>query len=256
MGKLTGNKAKSEKKNYSFTGHRIINDNKSIFIKSNNNSESNNTTEEMMKILDTDTKQPPQTNMNQMGMNQMGMNQMDIPSMGTNQMGMNQMGMNQMGMNQMDIPSMGTNQMGMNQIGMNQMGMNQMGMNQMGMNQMNMMGAQPGMEPIDPLMVNTLAPINNASMNINTNTLISPMQMANNMGHIANLSKLSNVSPYGGNLTGTEQNPTEQNPGGNFVNPMNQQLNGILNNNMSNMNQMNSTNFKNLAGLHSISKMY
>ena len=261
MGKQTENKNnKYSKKNYSFTGHRTIGDNKSSFVNSNTGSESSegNTTEEMMRILESDVKQSHSA----------GMNQMSMPNM--NQMGMNQMGMNQMnmpGMNQMNMPGM--NQM--NMPGMNQMnmpGMNQMGMP--GMNQMNMMGAQPRMEDIDPLMVNTLAPINNASMNIEANTLMTPMQMANNMGSIANLSKLSNVSSYNNNFMGTEQNLTEQNSAGQFGNPMNQQLMGMLNNQMGSTNQMgmlnnqmgntnqmgmSGNNLKNLASLNSI-KMY
>ena len=240
MGKQTENKNnKYSKKNYSFTGHRTIGDNKSSFVNSNTGSESSegNTTEEMMRILESDVKQSHSA----------GMNQMNMPNM--NQMGMNQM--NMPGMNQMNMP-----------------GMNQMGMP--GMNQMNMMGAQPRMEDIDPLMVNTLAPINNASMNIEANTLMTPMQMANNMGSIANLSKLSNVSSYNNNFMGTEQNLTEQNSAGQFGNPMNQQLMGMLNNQMGSTNQMgmlnnqmgntnqmgmSGNNLKNLASLNSI-KMY
>ncbi len=221
MGKQTENKNRSSKKNYSFTGHRIIGENKSSFVNSNTGSESSegNTTEEMMRILETDTKQTQPTGTNQMMM--ANMNQMAMPGMNMN---MNQMAMPGMNMNQMAMPGMG----------------------------MNMMGAQPKMEDIDPLMVNTLAPINNASMNIEANTLMTPMQMANNMGSIANLSKLSNVGSYGGNFMGTEQNLTDQNPASQFVNPMGNQLMGMLNNPMGNNNQLNSFNLKNLAGLNSI----
>jgi hypothetical protein len=101
----------------------------------------------------------------------------------------------------------------------------------MAMPGMNMMGAQPKMEDIDLTMVNDLAPISNASMNMNANTLMTPMQMANNMGSLGNLSKLSNVRTYGDNMTGnlTEQNLTEQNLTAQFSNQM-----GMLNNNQNN----------------------
>ncbi len=219
MGKQTEIKNKNSKKNYSFTGHRIIGENKSSYVNSNTASESSegNTTEEMMKILESEVKP---RNMNQMGSN-MAMNQMMMPGMGMNQMAPN------MAMNQMMMPGMG----------------------------MNMMGAQPKMEDIDPLMVNTLAPISNASMNMDTNTLMTPMQMANNMGSLANLSKLSNVSSYGNNMMGTEMNLTEQNLGSQLSNsnPMNQQLMGMLNNGMgmnNNMGNQGSFSLKNLAKLN------
>jgi hypothetical protein len=230
MGKQTEIKnSKNSKKNYSFTGHRIIGENKSSYVNSNTASESSesNTTEEMMRILESEVKP---RNMNQMGMN------------------MNQMAPNMNQMNQMMMPGMGMN---MNQMAPN-MAMNQMMMPGMGMN---MMGAQPKMEDIDPLMVNTLAPISNASMNMDANSLMTPMQMANNMGSLANLSKLSNVGSYGNNMMGTEMNLTEQNPASQLsnTNPMNQQLMGMLNNGMgmnNNMGNQGSFSLKNLAKLH------
>lgn len=152
--------------------------------------------------------------------------------------------MNQM--NQMMMPGMTMNQMAPN------MAMNQMMMPGMGMN---MMGAQPKMEDIDPLMVNTLAPISNASMNMDANSLMTPMQMANNMGSLANLSKLSNVGSYGNNMMGTEMNLTEQNPAAQLsnTNQMNQQLMGMLNNGMgmnNNIGNQGSFSLKNLAKLN------
>jgi len=65
------------------------------------------------------------------------------------------------------------------------------GMNQMGMPGMNMMGAQQNMNDIDGLMVNTMAPINNSSMNLNAKTLMNPTQMASNLGSLAKLSNSS-----------------------------------------------------------------
>jgi hypothetical protein len=160
-------------------------------------------------------------------------------------------------MNQMAMPGM--NQMDMNQMampGMNQMAMNQMAMNQMAMPGMNMMGAQPKMDDIDAIMVNDLAPINNASanmnmnMNLNANTLMTPMQMANSMGSLGNLSKISNVRTYGDNMTSnlTEQNLTDQNLTAQFSNQM-----GMLNNKQNNT-QLNSFNLKNLANLNSVKR--
>jgi hypothetical protein len=67
--------------------------------------------------------------------------------------------------------------MGMPQMGMPQMGMPQMGMPQMGMPQM--MGAN---NDIDSLMVNTLVPVNNSSMN--SNGLMNPSQMVNNLSNL------------------------------------------------------------------------
>ena len=200
MGKQTEKKNISSKKNYSFTGHRIIGDKKSNYINSNTNSESleGSTTEEMMNILNSESKH-----------NQSRINQMAMP-----------------GMNQMAMP----------------------GMNQMAMPGMNMMGAQSKMDDIDHLMVNTLVPLNNTSMNIDTNTLMNPTQMANNIGSISNLSKLSNNGLYG-NLN--EQNLTDQNMMSQFTNPLNQQSMGQFTNplNQQSMNQFTNSNLFNLKNL-------
>jgi hypothetical protein len=219
MGKQTS------KKNYSFKGRRTIGENKSNYSKYNSGSESDgSTTNDMMSILNSDTKS---IKSNSLGMNQMAMsdiNQMAMPAM--NQMampGMNQMAMNQMampGMNQMAMPGMNQmamsdiNQMDINQMampGMNQMampGMNQMampGMNQMAMPGMNMMGKQPNINEIDNLMVNTLVPINNSSMNIDTTGYMNPSQMATNLGALAKLSNTSIPSNHMGVISNQQQ---------------------------------------------------
>ena len=137
MSKQTLKKKLSSKKNYSFTGYRVIGENKSNHLKSKSESESEgSTTDDMKSILNSEIKKNHLSETNQMGMP---------------------------------------------------------GMNQMGMPGMNMMGAQQNMNmnDIDSLMVNTMAPINNSSMNLNAKTLMNPTQMASNLGSLAKLSNSS-----------------------------------------------------------------
>jgi len=174
MGKQSSNKK------YSFTGRRTIGENKSNHSKYNSGSESlddGSTTDDMMSVLNSNTKN------SELGRNQMNMNQMAMPNM-----------------NQMAMPPM--NQMGMPP--MNQIGMPDM--NQMAMPQMNMMGNQPNANEIDHLMVNTLVPINNQSMNYDSGAgYMNPSQMASNLGALAKLSNNSIPSNHMGMSSNQQQ---------------------------------------------------
>jgi hypothetical protein len=145
----------------SFTGRRTINEKKYKTKKSHNNSE--NTTEEMKKILE-DSQSDINVSRQQMGMNTMQ------PQMPMNMdMMQQQMPMN-MGMNMMQP------QMPMN-MGMNMM-QPQMPMNNMMQPQMPMTSAGE----IDPLMVNTIAPVNmNQNSMMQQHQLLSGAQMAQNV---------------------------------------------------------------------------
>ena len=79
------------------------------------------------------------------------------------------------------------------------------GMNQMAMPGMNMMGKQPNINEIDNLMVNTLVPINNSSMNIDTTGYMNPSQMATNLGALAKLSNTSIPSNHMGVISNQQQ---------------------------------------------------
>jgi len=193
MGKQSSNKK------YSFTGRRSIIENKSNYLKNNSSSQSlsdGSTTNDMISVLNSDSinsknRNRPHKSINQMEMSNLNqisvqdMNQMAMPDM--NQMAMP--GMNQMvipGMNQMAMPGM--NQMAM--PGMNQMAMP--GMNQMAIPGMNMMGNKSNVNDIDHLMVNTLVPINNQSMNYDSGIeYMNQSQIANNLGSLAKLSNNS-----------------------------------------------------------------
>jgi hypothetical protein len=119
----------------------------------------------------------------------------------------------------------------MNPMAMNPMAMNQMampGMNQMAMPGMNMMGSQANMDNIDSLMVNTLVPVNNSSMNFDRNTLMNPTQMASNLGSLAKLSNLNSHENF--NNMGMNQMTNFNNMGMNqMTNSINQQQNSGLN---------------------------
>jgi hypothetical protein len=80
------------------------------------------------------------------------------------------------------------------------------GMNQMAMPQMNMMGNQPNANEIDHLMVNTLVPINNQSMNYDSGAgYMNPSQMASNLGALAKLSNNSIPSNHMGMSSNQQQ---------------------------------------------------
>ena len=230
MAKQTDRKNKSSKKNYSFTGHRII-DNKK-YKDENQYSDSNvkDTTEEMRNLLDGD-------NTNSANFNRLS------GLVGSNQMirGYNDGLSESMHMSQpMNNHMMGTpiNQpvnnhmmsMAMNQPMNNQMMGMPMNNQMMGMPTM----SQPNLNNIDPSLVNTLVPLNNNNQtNHYPENLLSPTQMAQSMGGLGNLSKLSN-----------SQQPFFNNPG------QYMQTTGQF---MQNSGQpMGGSNLKNLAALHSI----
>ena len=199
MGKQSSNKK------YSFKGQRIIGDDKSKLSKSKLSSESEgSTTDDMMSVLESDV------HISNNKMHNLG-NLANLSNLPNQQMDMSQMDMSQMGMSQMGMPQMDMPQMNMPQMNMPQMGMPQMNMPQMNMPQM--MGSN---NDIDSLMVNTMVPMNNASMNFNSNHLMNSSQMANNLGSLAKLSNFNSAQ---------------------MPNQMNQELN-------------NSLNFKNLSKLN------
>ena len=135
----------------SFTGRRIINEKKYKTKKSRNDSE--NTTEEMKKILE-DSQSDINVSRQQMGMNTMHQNMMQ-PQMPNMNMGMN-IGMNMM---QPQMPNMN-----------------------MGMTMMQPQMPMTSAGEIDPLMVNTLAPVNmNQNSMMHQQQLLSGAQMAQNV---------------------------------------------------------------------------
>jgi len=114
----------------------------------------------------------------------------------------------------------------------------------------NQMNGYPSMPDIDPTMVHTLAPINNIQgQSMESNQLITPSQMANTMGSLANLSKLTNLS-----------DPTMKHYSASNTGYLNQASNaGYLNqaSNTGYLNQVqqapiNINTFKNLAALQDI----
>jgi hypothetical protein len=194
MAKQTDRKNKSSKKNYSFTGHRIINSKKSMDDNQYSDSNVRNTTEEMRQLLDTDNSKPNYSNLNKLssldstktisGYNNDAMsehNMMGVP-MNNQMMGVpmnNQMMGVPMNNQMMGVP-MNNQMMG---VPMN----NQM----MGLPNM----AQPNLNNIDPTLVNNLVPLNNNQMKQignNHDNLLNPLQMAQSLGGLTNLSKLSN----------------------------------------------------------------
>ena len=201
MGKQTI-KNKSSKKELSFTGKRVLGENKSKFIVQSNDSE--NTTDQMMQILGSElsshnvqntiqnnvqnTIQPVESNINQNRIksllgsidNQQSMFQnIDPPeqSMQSYQQPMQQMQSYQQPMQQMQ-PYQQPMQQPFNG-------------NDMNMQMNNQFAGVPA--DINDDMVNTFAPVHN----MNTNNLLSAQQIAQNMGNIANLSKLSEMPSYG-----------------------------------------------------------
>ncbi len=219
MGKQTeNNKNKSSKKNYSFTGHRVIGENKASHLSNGFSDSDSNTTDDMRKLLESDV---PRNN------NQMNMMAHNPPQMPNNMgMGMNQMQMNPFGMNQM--ANANTNQF---------------------------MGAAD----IDPLMVNTLAPVNNSRNDFTGfDGLMNSSQMAQNMAGIANLAQLGSNNVNMANQYSVNA-MSETNMNGMGMNNMN--MMGMNNMNMMGMNSMGMMDnaktldvngLKNLASLHSM----
>ena len=178
MGKQTDtNKNKLSKKNYSFTGQRIIEHNKSNLI-SEANSESN-TTEDMRKILESDKSQhtnvEPTHIQNSMFLNN-EFNQLQQPNvpmqsyMQQPNVPMQQPYMQQPYMQQPNVPMQPSMQM----------------MNPMTSNINQFMGVGD----VDPTLANTLAPINNVNndfSNIDPYSLMNSSQMAQKLSNLANL---------------------------------------------------------------------
>lgn len=232
MGKQTeNNKNKTSKKNYSFTGHRVIGENKSKHLSENSDGD---TTDMMKNILDSDTN----VNHNSIG---------SVLGASMNNSMMNQ------GFNNQMVP------------------VDQPFMMQPNMMQPNMMGQQNNklnfMGDVDPYMVNTLAPINPNHMNglPGMENLMSSSQMAQGLKSIANLNKLENIGASNIQLSdvapsGMSQMMMPQMNGMNQLNAMNQmmpQMNGM--NQLNAMNQMgmpptnmNVNSIKNLIGLNNV----
>ena len=225
MGKQTElNKNKYSKKNNSFTGHRVIGENKATHLYNSNSNSDSNTTDDLRNILESD-----QQNNNNMTNHMQSMNQMQNPMM--NQM---QNPMQNPMMNQMQDPMM--NQMQM---------MNSMNP---GMNTNNQF-----MGNIDPIMVDTLAPVNNMQNDFNSfepNGLMNSAQMAKNMSGFANLSQLGNNNMKMANQYATNAlSETNMNGMDNMM--------GMNNMGMNNMganmaDPSNNANLKNLANLYSM----
>ena len=215
MAKQTDRKNKSSKKNYSFTGHRIINSKKSIDDNQYSDSNVNNTTDEMRQLLDTDNSKPNYSNLNKLSL-------LDSTKTisGYNNDAMSEHNMMGVPMNNqmMGVP-MNNQMMG---VPMN----NQM----MGLPNM----AQPNLNNIDPTLVNNLVPLNNNQMKQignNHDNLLNPLQMAQSLGGLTNLSKLSNSQQT------FLQNPSQHLQQSTIQAPV---------------ESMGNYNFKNLAALNSI----
>lgn len=234
MGKQTeNNKNKSSKKNYSFTGHRVIGENKATHLSNGMSDSDSNTTDDMRKLLESD--QPRPQPMNMQGQNNVA------PQMGQNFM-MNQMQANPFAMGQ------------------------GLGQNPMVNNSNQFMG------DVDPLMVNTLAPVNNARNDFagfDSAGLMNSSQMAQNMSGLANLAQLGSnnigmANQYATNaMSETNMGMAMGNMGMNMMgmnnlNSMN--MGGMdMNMGMGNMNMgmmenksLDFNGIKNLANLHSM----
>ncbi len=213
MGKQTeNNKNKSSKKNYSFTGHRVIGENKATHLSNGFSDSDSNTTDDMRKLLESDA---PRNNQ----MNMMAQNPPQMPT-----------GMG-MGMNQM------------NPFAMNQMA---------NANANQFMGAAD----IDPLMVNTLAPVNNARNDFTGfDGLMNSSQMAQNMAGIANLAQLGpnniNIANQYANNAMSETNMNGMGMGMN----MNGMAMGMNNMGLNNMNMMGMTDMTNMMGMNGMGMM-
>lgn len=205
MGKQTElNKNKSSKKNYSFTGHRVIGENRATHVSNEYSDSGSDTTDDMRKILESD--QPRNNQMNMMAQNNIApqnfmMNQMHMMSQN---------------------PSM------------------QQSANLMGNNQFN------GLGDVDPLMVNTLAPVNNARNDFagfDSAGLMNSTQMAQNMTGLANLAQLGS-----NNMNLANQYATNAMSETNMMG-----MNGMSNvNNIMGMNNINNMNNMNMMGMNSM----
>jgi hypothetical protein len=235
MGKQTEtNKNKSSKKNYSFTGHRVIGENKAKHVSDVDSASDSNTTDDMRKLLESEHS----TNR----ANMMGQPPAPAPAP------QNPM-MQQMNMMNAHQPMM-------------QPQMNSFMMNQNGPNINQFMGAND----IDPLMVNTLAPVNNMKNSfagMDGAGLMNSNQMAQNMSGIANLAQLGNNNFDMANAYANANAMSETNMMGmNNMGMMNNMMGMNNNMNMMNMNNMgmmdppskpiDANSLKNLSNLYSM----
>ena len=219
----------TKQKNYSFKGHRTIGNNKSKLV---NDDSEGNTSSEIRKLLDTDngSNQHMMTGMTNSLKNLSSLyepqpymgNQMNVPMMG------NQMNVPMMG-NQMNVPMMGNQ------------------MNSMVQQQTNPLN---NFHDIDPTMVNTMAPIDENSMSMmrNPGGLMGPSQMAQALGGIANLSKVSNTQHMGNDFVASEASINYQMPP--MANQLNQSMMMGQQPNMMGQQMLNLNGVKNLANLN------
>ena len=225
------------KQDKSFTGVRIIGEKMSKHKNISSEMSQLSDSEAMREILNSNTES--KSNMFLPMKNSMNMNNMNMNAM-------NAMNMNSMNMNNMN---------GMN--GMNGMNMNAM----MGMNQQ-----VPNIADVDPMMINTLAPISNMDHNMmNMGQLMNSSQMAQGLGKLGQLNQTGLNIPQSFEMS--EMAPPMMQHGMN--NMMNQNMMGqnMMNQNMMQQNmmghgmmahpmmgqqQMDVGMIKNLAGLNQI----
>ena len=269
MGKQTdANENNSSKKKYSFTGHRTIGSNKSQHI----NDSDSNTTEDMLKILQNDNH----VNNNFVGNNEQSnsifkynnTNQMQNPNQMMSMLDPLQMqnmmespqmqNMTNPQMQNMTNPQMQnmTNPQMQNMIDPQMQNMIDPQMQNMMNSQMqNMMNPNQfmGAGDIDPLLVNTFAPINNMKNNFTgfeNSNLLSGAQMAQNLSGLANLSKLGNtdsINNYFNQMSETNTLGMNNNTMGMANNTM-----GMNNNTMTQDKMLDVNSLKNLASLKSM----
>jgi hypothetical protein len=179
MGKRTESKNKSSKKNYSFTGQRIIGEHKSKHLTESEGS-AGDTTEEMRKILD-------QENVN--NLTNVVSHQQSQPQYQNLQMVENQPQMPMPQMPQMLMPQMPHMAQMQNQHPINNFTGN-----------------------VDSLLVNSLAPVNNDFMSgMNNMNLQSPLQMAQGLANLSKLNPSQNMGVQHMGMQMSEQMPMDQN---------------------------------------------
>lgn len=171
MTKQSDKRNKSSKKNYSFTGHRMIGENKSNHYDESN---SDNTSDDIKQILDSPSGVQQNNSFN--GLNNLNnlSNLYNTPNILNNQPYSNNMN----NMNNMNI--MGT-------IPHNQQNNNVFG-------------------DVDPTLVNNLVPIDNAQMQqmMGQHNLMGPTQMAHSLGSLANLNTVPTYGQSYGQTYGNE----------------------------------------------------
>jgi len=135
------------------------------------------------------------------------------------------------------------NSMNMNMNGMNMNGMNINGMNGMNMNINGMMGMNqqvPNLADVDPMMINTLAPISNMDNNMmNMGQLMNSSQMAQGLGKLGQLNHTGLNIPQSFEMS--EMAPPMMQHGMMQHGMMNQNMmnQNMMNQNMMNQNMMN-----------------